>query len=215
MPDRAKLPVLFDLDGTLWDTTQPVALAWNQALLRAGLTGRTITAADISSIMGLTHEHIFPRLFPELDAPTREALSELCYEEEERYIRQQGGKLYAGVEAGLQHLAAQRPLGIVSNCQQGYIELFLESTGMKPLFRDWECHGNTGLSKGDNISRVMRRQEWSEAVYVGDTAGDQAAAAQAGCAFLFAAYGFGQAVGVAPLASFAEVLDQLHESSVF
>lgn len=210
MADRAGLPVLFDLDGTLWDTTEPVAAAWNEALRRAGLSGRRITPADIASIMGLTHDQIFPRLFPELEPARREALSELCYEEEERFIAERGGTLYPGVDAGLRRLAAQRPLGIVSNCQKGYIELFLEACGLRSLFVDWECHGNTGQSKGDNIARVMSRQHWPEAFYVGDTVGDETAAAQAGCAFLYAAYGFGTASPAAcAFSSFDGIVEEL------
>jgi phosphoglycolate phosphatase len=210
MPDTARLPVLFDLDGTLWDTTEPVAAAWNEALRRADMPDRVITRADIASIMGLTHEQIFPRLFPDLEPTRREALSALCYEEEERFLSQRGGTLYGGVTEGLRRLAATRPLAIVSNCQKGYIELFVATCQFEGLFVDWECHGNTGAGKGDNITRVMRRQEWDEAFYVGDTVGDESAASQAGCRFLFAAYGFGQASPAAqPLPSFKAVVQAL------
>lgn len=201
-------PLIFDLDGTLWDTSGPVADAWNVALQRAGLSDRQVSPDDIASIMGLTHEQIFPRLFPDLDPEKREALSLLCYEEEESHLRRLGGTLYPGVEEGLRSLARQRPLAIVSNCQRGYIELFLDWTGLGGLFADWECHGNTGRPKGDNVRLVMQRQGWTRATVVGDTAGDQQAATQAGCDFVFAAYGFGRVEGEPRrLQSFAD----LHE----
>jgi phosphoglycolate phosphatase len=39
----------------------------------------------------------------------------------------------------------------------------------------------------------MARNGLKKAVYVGDTAGDEKAARDAGCSFIHAAYGFGQA----------------------
>lgn len=197
--------IVFDLDGTLWDTTEVVATAWNSALGLAGVSHRTMTAGDIASIMGLTHGEIFPRLFPELTLPEQERLSHFCYAEEERFLRAQGGRLYAGVREGLTNLAERWPLAIVSNCQSGYIELFLECTGLS--FQDYECHGRTGQSKGQNLKSVLRRNGWRKALFVGDTRGDQEAAAEAGCPFVYAAYGFGQVETAGPrLDGFADLL---------
>ena len=201
-------PLIFDLDGTLWDSTEVVAQAWNVALQEAGLQFGPLTAADIGSIMGLTHEQIRQRLFPELARDRWDLFSELAYVREEEFLRRQGASLYAGVAEGLTRLAESHPLAIVSNCQKGYIEVFLEWTGLRSLFCDWECHGNTGLSKGENLKRLCARQNWIRALYVGDTAGDEKAAQEAGCDFLFAAYGFGQASQAAPvLSSFDQLLN--------
>lgn len=202
--------LVFDLDGTLWDTTEVVARAWNSALQEAGLDRPPMRAADIASIMGLTHEQIRARLFGELSLQRWEEFSALCYRTEEDMIRREGGVLYPGVREGLADLAQSHPLAIVSNCQKGYIELFLEWTGLRASFRDWECHGNTGLAKAENLRRLCQRQAWTSALYVGDTAGDEAAAAEAGCEFLFAAYGFGQAsAGARRLESFAHLQREL------
>lgn len=201
-------PLIFDLDGTLWDSTEVVAQAWNTARDEAGLEFPPLRAADIASIMGLTHEQIRERLFPEMDLVRWNDFSRLAYAREEDFLRRQGAPLYAGVQLALVSLAERHPLGIVSNCQQGYIEVFLEWTGLTACFQDWECHGKTGRSKGENISLVCSRQNWIGALYVGDTAGDEAAAAQAGCDFLFASYGFGQASeGARRLESFTQLLE--------
>lgn len=190
-------PLIFDLDGTLWDSTEVVAQAWNAARDEAGLDFACLSAADISSVMGLTHEQIRERLFPKLDPHRWNEFSRLAYAREEEFLRQRGALLYPGVLEGLRQLAARHPLAIVSNCQTGYIEVFLEWTGLRPCFQDWECHGNTGLTKGENIRRLCSRQNWSGALYIGDTAGDEAAARESGCDFLFASYGFGQASATA------------------
>ena len=202
-------PLIFDLDGTLWDSTEVVAEAWTAALAEVGLPG-PVTAADIGAIMGLTHEQIRARLFPELEPARWESFSRLAYQREEECLRRRGGQLYPGVLEGLQRLQQSHPLAIVSNCQRGYIEVFLEWTGLRECFLDWECHGNTGLSKGENLRRLCSRHNWNKALYVGDTAGDEAASAEAGCEFFFAAYGFGQASpGARRLDCFADLLLQV------
>lgn len=200
-------PLIFDLDGTLWDSTEVVARAWNAARLEAGLEWANLCAADIGSIMGFTHEQIRQRLFPELQPARWDEFSRLAYQREEEFLRAQGGELYPGVREALTHLAGLHPLGIVSNCQKGYIEVFLEWTGLTGMFQDWECHGRTGLSKGENLRSLCQRQDWTGALYVGDTAGDEAAAREAGCDFLFASYGFGQAsAGASRLDSFGHLV---------
>jgi phosphoglycolate phosphatase len=82
------------------------------------------------------------------------------------------------------------PLFIVSNCQAGYIETFLRwSAGP---FIDFECWGNTGLPKADNLRRIIDRNGLRSPVLVGDTAGDQAAASACGVPFVYVDYGFGE-----------------------
>lgn len=203
-------PLVFDLDGTLWDSTQVVAEAWNVALAEAGVPFGPLAATDIASIMGLTHEQIRVRLFPDLSDSLWERFSELAYIREEEFLRRQGARLYSGVAEGLTRLAESHALAIVSNCQKGYIEVFLDWTGLRSLFCDWECHGNTGRSKGENLKLLCARQNWNEALYVGDTAGDEQAAGEAGCDFLFASYGFGQASAAARvLDSFDQLLEMV------
>ena len=83
---------------------------------------------------------------------------------------------------------------IVSNCQSGYIELFLKKTGLAPYVTDTECFGDTGMKKAENIRLVVARNGLQQPVYVGDTKGDEEAAHAAGVPFVHAAYGFGRAV---------------------
>ena len=91
----------------------------------------------------------------------------------------------------LETLSARLPLFIVSNCLDGYIECFLESSGLAARFRDWACEGSTGLKKAGNIALIAKRHGLRSPVYVGDTMMDERSAREAGCPFIHAAYGFG------------------------
>ena len=58
-------------------------------------------------------------------------------------------------------------------------------------FSDFEMSGRTNLTKGENIKLVMERNGINNALYLGDTIGDQLAAKDAEIPFVFASYGFG------------------------
>ena len=82
-------------------------------------------------------------------------------------------------------------LSIVSNCQEGYIEAFLEYHKLGDYFDDFECFGKTGREKGHNIHLVAERNHLDQAVYIGDVQGDYYAAQEAGIPFIHAKNGYG------------------------
>lgn len=183
--------VLFDLDGTLWDTTAALAEVWQQALRDEPDARRELTRQDIAGIMGMTSVQLMHKLFPQLsDERGAELFDKLCVIEDD-YLREHGGILYEGLEDTLRALSERVPLAIISNCGPDYIPTFFEAHGLDKYFTDWECIGRTGLQKGDNIRLVAERNGLKSPVYVGDTVMDQDAARAAGVPFIFAAYGFG------------------------
>ena len=184
--------VLFDLDGTLWDSCRVVAESWGETLRRLVPGAVPPGTDDVRGIMGMTAPQIVRALFSQYDEAA-ETLALTCMREENAYIAVHGGQLYPGLEETLAALSACVPLFIVSNCQDGYIQCFLESSGLGAYFRDYECEGSTGLGKAENIALLCRRHGLRRPVYVGDTRSDEAAARAAGCAFVHAAYGFGTA----------------------
>ena len=185
--------LLFDLDGTLWDSAANVAEAWNIIFSREDPSLPKLTSDDIHGVMGLTIREIQNRLHPSLPEARRTPVFDECSRYEVEYLREHGGDPYPGLRSVMEQLITDGyTLGIVSNCQCGYIDAFLSSVGVGDLFSDYEEWEHTGLVKGENIRLVMKRNGFESAVYIGDTRKDQEAAILAGVPFIHAAYGFGQ-----------------------
>lgn len=138
-----KLPcdgVLFDLDGTLWDSTQQVTLSWRKALADQPDVTHLPTVEQITAVMGMTAEDLTETLMPELPLQRRMELFDRCAEVENEYLRRHGGTLYPGLTDLLKTLSKHVPLAVVSNCNRGYIDCFLEAHGLGVYFADWECN---------------------------------------------------------------------------
>lgn len=194
-----KQGILFDLDGTLWDSSEEVAISWSQALRKYPDMEMEITTEAIQGVMGKSMTDIADILFKEYDMDKRRELLEYCCEKENEYIHCHGGKLLEGLEETLGRLREQGyHLYIVSNCQVGYIEAFLEYHKLGRYFDDYESFGGTGRDKGYNIRLVVERNELEQAVYVGDTQGDYLASVEAGIPFIHARTGYGKVEAQVP-----------------
>lgn len=186
--------LIFDMDGTLWDSSRSVAESWNEVIENLpDCADIRLTANDIQSIMGLTMDVIADKFFGNTSKARRMEIMELCSSHENDYLLVHGGRLYDGVEETLAALRKDHRLFIVSNCQSGYIEGFLKYYSLDKYFTDHICWGDNKLSKGDNIKLIAERNHISDGVYVGDTQGDCDSAYYAGMKFIHAAYGFGTA----------------------
>lgn len=201
--------LIFDIDGTLWDSCEAVRVSWQLSLRqRYGCFGSP-SLEQVRSIMGLTPDEIAAKLFSRFGSRAREVFDALS-EDECAYLAEHGAAVYPGVIETLRALVQTRRLFIVSNCQAGYIEAFLRSCGLEVLFEGYLCAGVTGLGKSGNLRKLMREHALERAVYIGDTISDERAAREAGCAFIHAAYGFGGTEAPdAVLRSFAELPDIL------
>jgi phosphoglycolate phosphatase len=184
--------VVFDLDGTLWDTSASCAVAWNRVLARHRIPFRPITEHDVRAVTGKPHDDCIREVFAGLNEAHIATLAAETQEEDNQAIAELGGELFGGVGAGLKALCVRYPLYIVSNCQAGYVETFFAWSRLGGCFRDFECWGNTGLSKPQNLRVLIDRNRLLHPVFVGDTPGDHAAARECGVPFLHVAYGFGQ-----------------------
>ena len=186
-----KKGIIFDMDGTLWDSSENVAISWTEKVRELGYDFPDITQQDVMGVMGLTMDRIADKLFGSLPLEERRELLDRCCDNEEQYLLRHGGVLYPDLEKTLIRLKKNYHLYIVSNCQSGYIETFLEHYGFGEYFDDIECYGNNLKGKGDNIALIVSRNGLDRAWYVGDIQGDYDSTMEAGIDFIHSAYGFG------------------------
>ena len=182
--------IIFDLDGTLWDATEQMLPAWNRVLKRY-TSRQPMTLEEVRSYMGKTVEEIAAAALPTVPEEQRVAIFNQCCIEELPWLTEHPGTIYPQVPQVLRQLAQNYPLYIVSNCQDGYIQTFLQVSGLGDCFVDFSCSGMTGLGKGSNILLLMEKHQITRAVYVGDTQGDYNACQKAQVPFIHASYGMG------------------------
>ncbi|GAB3916053.1 HAD family hydrolase [Mucilaginibacter boryungensis] len=183
--------IIFDLDGTLWDSTANVAQGWQRAKEKVNYIQQDIDQQMVRSITGMAYDAIFDKLYPYLDEETRNEFKTLCAQHELDILHEKGGALYPLLAETLTYLKNKYRLFIVSNCQSGYIEIFLAMDDMANYFEGHQCYGTKGQPKFQNILDIVADNNLQAPVYVGDTTGDRDSAAKAGVPFIFAAYGFG------------------------
>ena len=185
--------IIFDVDGTLWDSTEIVAIGYNRALETYTDLPIRVDGARLMTLFGKPMDQIFAELLPELSAEQQHFIAEKCVilEEEELEKAEPAPLLYPGIKEMFQELSEKLPLFIVSNCQCGYIEQFLRKNHFESYITDHLCFGQTGTSKGQTILRLMKENNLKNPVYVGDTQGDANACREAGIPFILAEYGFG------------------------
>ena len=184
--------LIFDIDGTLWDTRAIVARGYNVELGRMGRSDKFLTAETLTALFGKTAREIADVIFFDYPAEARLGLIMNCMETERAVLRDDPCQVgYPGVKETLLALKKEYRLFLVSNCERGYPEIMMEKLGLQGIFEDHLCHGDTGLPKGGTIRLLMERNAVTDAVYIGDTQGDCDASRAAGIPFIFCAYGFG------------------------
>lgn len=92
---------------------------------------------------------------------------------------------------GTRELAKTRQIFLVSNCQDWYMEMFLEFSWLREAVTAFDCHGMPRVSKGEMLKNMKATHGLEQAVYIGDTVGDQKAAIEAGMEFIHPGWGFG------------------------
>ncbi len=200
--------LIFDIDGTLWDSRSLVAEGYNLQLKDEGLEHLFVDAQRLKSLFGKVMTEIADILFAEIPLPERYALMERCMARENQYLQDNPCAIgYPGVKETLTRLAETHRLFIVSNSQCGYPELCIRKLGLEQYITAHLCFGDTGTSKGKTIRTLMERQGITSCAYIGDTQGDYEATLEAGIPFVWASYGFGVPAGyVAKIDALSDLL---------
>ena len=186
--------IIFDIDGTLWDSRALIAEGYNIQLRKENLHHLQTNEEVLLQLFGRTMSDIADNLFPDFPPEERYALMDRCIESEDAYLNAHPCDTiaYPDIQSTMEALAKKHRLFIVSNGQKGYSQLAARKLGVDHLIAGYLSYGDTGTQKGETIRILMKEHDITNAVYVGDTQGDYEATAQAGIDFIWADYGFGK-----------------------
>lgn len=186
--------IIFDMDGTLWDSTEGVSISFNKILKEKhpDVTDE-VNPEKLGKLFGLPLDEIAVKLFQSVEEEHAIQVMKECCDYECEYLAEHGAILYDRLEEVLTKLSKSYKLFIVSNCQEGYIQCFFRAyPELEKYFLDYEYPGRSGKLKADNIKMVIERNGLDHPVYVGDTNGDSLASKEAKVPFVFARYGLGE-----------------------
>lgn len=185
--------VIFDVDGTLWDSRALLADAYNEQLKSEGLTP-FVTAERLRPLFGMTMTKIADGLFADIPTPQRYGLMDRCIARMDSHLEQFAGPQigYPGLLPTMEALSKKHRLFIVSNGQKGYPQMAAKKLGLAHLITGYLSFGDTGTSKGQTLLRLMQQHKITSGVYVGDTQGDLDACREAGIPLIWTSFGFGQ-----------------------
>ena len=184
--------LIFDIDGTLWDSRALVAEGYNEVLNREGYPELCVDAEDLKKLFGKTMTEIADILLATVPEEKRYGIMDQCMEVGDGKLLSDPSDIgYPGVLETLEKLAKKYRLFIVSNSQRGYPETTMDKLHIGHLIEGHMCFGDTGTDKGTTIRRLMERHNIRSAVYIGDTQGDYEASRNAGIPFVWASFGFG------------------------
>ena len=78
--------IIFDVDGTLWDSTEEVAVSWNRAIREQTDLNRVLTGSELKKEFGKPLEEIADDLFPTLSRKEKEELAVHLYQYENEWV---------------------------------------------------------------------------------------------------------------------------------
>ena len=186
--------LIFDIDGTLWDSRAIVAEGYNAQLKEEGLEQFFVNPEILKGVFGKVMTEIADVIFASIDPSQRYELMDRCMKTENDYLFANDCNIgYPKVKETLEALSKKHRLFIVSNSQCGYPELCIDKLGLGDCIEGHMCFGDTGTSKGQTILTLIRKHNIGSCIYIGDTQGDLEACREAGIPFIFCGYGLGTA----------------------
>ncbi|MBQ9153226.1 MAG: HAD family hydrolase [Solobacterium sp.] len=183
--------VIFDIDGTLTNSTRAIITSWNRHLSSLGIPYRPLDEELAGSLMGKTMDDWAMAVLPDLPLSESREITEDMEKLENQEIRTNGTDLYPDVRETFELLSRDYSLFILSNCGKGYIEAVMAYAGIEQYVRGHLCYGDNLLDKPDNLKKMITYYNLKHPVYVGDTERDRECCRIADVPFIFVSWGFG------------------------
>ena len=155
--------VVFDLDGTLWQTQSSYIYAYKKLCEKYDKTPSN-SFNDVLNYMGVKVDILLKDLFPEIIDQTliiREALNFSI----EYIVNNPEGNCFDGVYETLKTLSQEYSIYIISNCLKEYVETFLEISNTKDFVKSFYTI-ELG-EKHDHLKKITNNYQ-DKTIFVGD-----------------------------------------------
>jgi phosphoglycolate phosphatase len=198
--------VIFDLDGTLIDTAQEIALALGRTFAELGLP--TLPKSDVVELIGRGMHSMVQRALRRFgDDAAAARLEPVVARFEAHYAEVVAtcAEPFPGVSEGLDRLKAQGiPMAVVTNKPRRFSERLLDRLQLSPAFAVLVA-GDDGLPRkpeGAMLGAACRRMgsRAPATLMLGDSDNDVLAARRAGCPGWCVPYGYNEGRPVETLA---------------
>lgn len=181
--------LIFDLDGTLWNTEKSYYYAFNKFLTNNPLKANQMNVDVVAKLKAITMDKMAPLLFP-LDSEEQRYQNMLeCLKYSCEYLKQQAIK-HKTINSIIE-LSKEFNLYIVSNCPFEYIDIFFEKTNLRSYFKDIIALGgftvNNDFDKSNNLLHLVNKHNLvkEDTFFVGDSYLDLQASEYAGVNFIY------------------------------
>jgi phosphoglycolate phosphatase len=181
--------IIFDLDGTLWETVETTYEAAN-TITKKYKQLLPISRQTVKNGMGLSSKenakNYMPYLKQDESMKYLKEISQLNF----RLIQEKGANIYEGVIDTIKELSKTKKLGIITNSHDEYVQNFLNITKLEHYFTDYMGAASYNITKGEAIKKMVEKHKDKKNYYVGDIKKDKEASEYANVEFIHAKYGF-------------------------
>jgi phosphoglycolate phosphatase-like HAD superfamily hydrolase len=192
-----KRPIVFDLDGTLFQAhlmAVPACIDTFTRLNEAGVIQIMPTEEQFKSLFGLTEREIWELLLPRASPEVRQLTSQWMGEEEHKYMKQGLGELFPGALETLEQLSRLgHDLFIASNGTEGYVKSVCKTFGLSPFLTGIYSAGQYRTeTKVQLLAHAIREHNLGPGMMVGDRSSDVDAGRGNGFVAVGCTYGYGK-----------------------
>jgi phosphoglycolate phosphatase len=189
--------IIFDLDGTLVDTSSEIAAALNRTLEESGIAG--LEQRAVEALIGRGVHSLVERALAQAEGGALVELESAVERFEAHYAQTVGtdARLFAGVRPGLMRFAeAGFAMSVVTNKPRFFTEMLLERLEVAAFFAAVVA-GDDGIRRkphGDMLLAACERMGATPArsLMLGDSDNDVIAARAAGCPVWCVPYGYNE-----------------------
>lgn len=190
------LPLMFDLDGTLFQAHLLSISAFHRTfdrLCQAGLWDRTPTDDSLKKVYGMTESELWHCLLPGAPASTHKLASRWMEEAELANLNRGLGALFPGAKDALARLhSAGHRLFVISNGGESYVKGVCSTFGLAPMLTGVYSAGQYRTSsKSRLLALAKEHHQLARGIMVGDRDSDIAAGLDNGFVTVGCTYGYG------------------------